>query len=90
MFDNLPATRPPVSVRQSRRGERHFAPAQIFPDLNPIEMSFSRLKAHLRKAGERQLSSCVRRIGSIARNHRREAPIISGTQAMRKSIGFLL
>lgn len=36
------------------------------PDLNPIEMSFSKLKAYLRKAAERTARSLRRRIGSFA------------------------
>jgi transposase len=33
------------------------------PDLNPIEMAFSKLKAHLRKAAERTQRGLRRRIG---------------------------
>ena len=33
------------------------------PDLNPIEMAFSKLKAHLRKAAEHTISRLLRRIG---------------------------
>jgi transposase len=35
------------------------------PDLNPIEMSFSKLKAYLRKAAERTQRSLRRRIGTF-------------------------
>ena len=35
------------------------------PDLNPIEMSFSKLKAYLRKAAARTQRSLRRRIGSF-------------------------
>ena len=35
------------------------------PDLNPIEMSFSKLKAYLRKAGERTERTLRRRIGTF-------------------------
>ena len=35
------------------------------PDLNPIEMAFSKLKAHLRKAAERSMPALWDRIGSI-------------------------
>ena len=35
------------------------------PDLNPIEMSFSKLKAYLRKAAERTERSLRRRIGTF-------------------------
>jgi len=35
------------------------------PDLNPIEMAFSKLKAHLRKAAEHTVSSLLGRIGRV-------------------------
>ena len=35
------------------------------PDLNPIEMAFAKLKAHLRKAAERSMPALWDRIGSI-------------------------
>lgn len=35
------------------------------PDLNPIEMAFSKFKAALRKAAERQLDPLWRRIGKV-------------------------
>jgi transposase len=35
------------------------------PDLNPIEMAFSKLKAHLRKAAERSVPALWDRIGAI-------------------------
>jgi transposase len=35
------------------------------PDLNPIEMAFSKLKAHLRKAAERTIPHLSRRIGAL-------------------------
>jgi transposase len=35
------------------------------PDLNPIELAFSKLKAHLRKAAERTIPSLLRRIGHL-------------------------
>jgi transposase len=37
------------------------------PDLNPIEMPFSKLKAYLRKAAERTIPRLRRRIGRFAR-----------------------
>jgi len=43
------------------------------PDLNPIEMSFSKLKAYLRKAAARTERNLRRRIGSfVPRLHARE------------------
>ena len=35
------------------------------PDLNPIELAFSKLKAHLRKAAEQTIPRLVRKIGRI-------------------------
>ena len=35
------------------------------PDLNPIELAFSKLKAHLRKAAERAILRLWRRIGRV-------------------------
>ncbi len=35
------------------------------PDLNPIEMAFSKLKAHLRKAAERTIPRLSRTIGAL-------------------------
>jgi transposase len=37
------------------------------PDLNPIEMSFSKLKAFLRKLAERTVPRLCRKIGVFAR-----------------------
>jgi hypothetical protein len=48
-------------------------------------MSFSRLKAYLRKAGERTIPRLRRRLGWFARNVPPAKPrIISRTQAMRE------
>ena len=35
------------------------------PDLNPIEMAFSKLKAHLRRIGARTLDALWRAVGEI-------------------------
>lgn len=37
------------------------------PDLNPIEMTFSKLKAHLRKAAEHTVPGLLRRIGRVVK-----------------------
>jgi transposase len=37
------------------------------PDLNPIEMAFSKLKAHLRKAAEHTIPGLMRRIGRVVK-----------------------
>ena len=36
------------------------------PDLNPIEMAFAKLKAHLRKAGARTFEDLIQATGSIS------------------------
>lgn len=41
---------------------------QYSPDLNPIEQSFSKFKAQLRKAAERTVDRLWRRIGTIVRS----------------------
>ena len=41
---------------------------QYSPDLNPIEMPFSKLKAYLRKMAERTIPRLRRRIRTFARN----------------------
>src|SRR3981189_2602539 len=38
------------------------------PDLNPIELAFSKLKAHLRKASEHTIPRPLRRIGRVVTN----------------------
>jgi transposase len=37
------------------------------PDLNPIEMAFSKLKAHLRKAAEHTVPGLLKRIGRVVK-----------------------
>ena len=44
------------------------------PDLKPIEQSFAKLKAHLRKAGERSVPALWDRIGTILRAAASRAP----------------
>ena len=65
MIDNLPAHKA-AGVREAieSRGAALRCPPQYSPDLNPIEMPFSKLKACLRTAAER----LGRRIGTFARN----------------------
>ena len=62
-----------------------FVICRNIPDLNPIEMPFSKLKAYLRKMAERTIPRLRRRIRTFARNlTAREARILLGTQAMRE------
>ena len=68
VMDNLPAHKVP-GIReaiQARGATLRYLP-QYSPDLNPIEMPFSKLKADLRKAAERTVPRLCRRIGSFAR-----------------------
>jgi transposase len=68
MIDNLPAHKA-VGVREAieaRGATLRYLP-KYSPDLNPIEMPFSKLKAYLRKAAERTIPRLRRRIGSFAR-----------------------
>jgi transposase len=68
VIDNLPAHKP-VGIREAieaRGATLRYLP-QYSPDLNPIEMPFSKLKACLRKAGERTIPGLRRRIGAFAR-----------------------
>jgi transposase len=68
MIDNLPAHKV-VGVREAieaRGATLRYLP-KYSPDLNPIEMSFSKLKADLRKAAERTIPRLRRRIGRFAR-----------------------
>jgi transposase len=69
MIDNLPA-RKAAGVREAieaRGATLRYLP-KYSPDLNPIEISFSKLKAYLRKAGARTIPRLRRRIGSFARS----------------------
>jgi transposase len=64
MIDNLPAHKA-AGVREAieaRGATLRYLP-KYSPDLNPIEISFSRLKAYLRKAGERTIPRLRRRFG---------------------------
>ena len=64
-----------IAVRQRRCLQPHHAfqgatlryLPKYSPDLNPIEMPFSKLKAHLRKAAERTIPRLRGRIGRFAR-----------------------
>jgi transposase len=69
IMDNLPSHKVP-GVREaieSVGATLSYLPPYS-PDLNPIEPSFSKVKAHLRKAAERTINGLCRRIGKIARS----------------------
>ena len=74
MIDNLPAHKA-AGIREAieaRGATLRYLP-QYSPDLNPIEMPFSKLKASLRKAAERTIPRLRRRIARAC-----SAPIESG------------
>jgi transposase len=82
IIDNLPAhKRDEVrTIIEAVGAELRYLPPYS-PDLNPIELSFAKLKAHLRKAKERTIPALYDRIGqaletfqaSEFRNYFREA-----------------
>ena len=64
VMDNLPAHKVAgVEEAIEAVGAEVLYLPEYSPDLNPIEMSFSKLKAYLRKAAERTQRSLRRRIG---------------------------
>jgi transposase len=66
VIDNLGSHKSP-RIRQAieaKDASLLYLPAYS-PDLNPIEMAFSKLKAHLRKAAERSVDALWDRIGLI-------------------------
>ena len=67
VMDNLPAHKVD-GVRQGieSAGARLLYLPPYSPDLNPIEMAFSKLKAMLRKAAERSVSTLWDRIGVLS------------------------
>ncbi len=69
IMDNLSAHKV-LGVREAieaRGATLRYLP-KYSPDLNPIEMAFSKLKAFLRKVAERTIRNLCRRIGSFARS----------------------
>jgi transposase len=66
ILDNLPvhkSTKAEAALR-ARGAWMMFLP-QYSPDLNPIEMAFAKLKAHLRKAAARTFDTLIKAIGDI-------------------------
>ena len=66
ILDNLITHKSPkaVQVLKERRCWMLFLPAYS-PDLNPIEMAFSKLKAHLRRIGARTYDQLIQALGDI-------------------------
>lgn len=66
VMDNLPAHKgDKVKELFAAKGARRLLPPAYSPDLNPIEMAFSKLKALLRKAAERTVDALRDRIGQV-------------------------
>jgi transposase len=57
-----------ISSTSSMRVFLHTVLLPYSPDLNPIEQSFAKLKAHPRKFGERSVPALWDRIGTILQN----------------------
>jgi len=69
VMDNLPAHKVPgvKEAIEAVGATLRYLP-QYSPDLNPIEMAFSKFKAHLRKVAEQTIRGLCRRIGEFALN----------------------
>ena len=66
LMDNLPVHKVTgVAEAIEAAGAKLIYLPKYSPDLNPIELAFSKLKAHLRKAAERTIPRLLRRIGRI-------------------------
>jgi transposase len=85
-MDNLPVHRVAgVEEAIAGAGARLLYLPPYSPDLNPIEMAFSKLKAHLRKAAEHTIPGLLRRIGRVSgRSTPKNARISFATPAMFK------
>jgi transposase len=66
ILDNLSAHKSAKAeaVIRARGAWMLFLP-QYSPDLNPIEMAFSKLKAHMRKAAARTFDALIKALGDI-------------------------
>ena len=66
ILDNLSTHKSPkaAEILSARSCWMLFLPAYS-PDLNPIEMAFSKLKAHLRRIGARTYDTLIRALGDI-------------------------
>lgn len=69
IMDNLPAHKV-LGVREAieATGAKLCLLPPYSPDLNPIELFFSKLKSRLRKAAERSIDALWDRIGEIVKN----------------------
>ena len=66
LMDNLPVHKVAgVAEAIEAAGATLIYLPKYSPDLNPIELAFSKLKAHLRKAAEHTIPRLMRRIGRV-------------------------
>jgi transposase len=66
ILDNLPSHKSEKArALLKERGAWFLFLPPYSPDLNPIEMAFSKLKAHLRRIGARTIDDLWRAVGSI-------------------------
>ncbi len=66
VLDNLSTHKSPRAAKALRRKGCWFLFLPPYsPDLNPIEMAFSKLKAHLRRVGARTFDDLIHAIGEI-------------------------
>ncbi len=66
LMDNLPVHKVAgVAEAIEAAGATLIYLPKYSPDLNPIELAFSKLKAHLRKAAEHTVPRLLRRIGRV-------------------------
>ena len=66
LMDNLPVHKvAAVAEAIEAAGATLIYLPKYSPDLNPIELAFSKLKAHLRKAAEHTIPRLLRRIGRV-------------------------
>jgi transposase len=63
-MDNLSVHKLLASAKRLKRARVLYLPPYS-PDLNPIEMAFSKLKALLRKTAERAIPRLIRLIGRL-------------------------
>lgn len=66
ILDNLPSHKSEKAAASLKeRGAWFLFLPPYSPDLNPIEMAFSKLKAHLRRIGARTIDELWKAVGSI-------------------------
>jgi transposase len=66
LMDNLPVHKvASVAEAIEAAGAMLIYLPKYSPDLNPIELAFNKLKAHLRKAAEHTIPRLLRRIGRV-------------------------